>query len=270
MKLKNHVRNNDILRKRWMIGLLIFTLSFLFILTGCGRLQTDAAFSPELQEIQTRGGCRGGEKDQYIKADLVFNHDIGINPRSLDNLRITIGSERIRPENVDFQIIKDKTLEITIPVQKVTSGKLEISPDRDNNDFGITDHSGKYAARYFEISTIVPSGAQLGPPETGENSVSADVLSAVNHRSIIWIRITEDGNAIIPDASGTDRMKDAFAVHEHDFLWADEKSTAADIADAVCRYFPDRLTAEAAGNTVTIHSVSNELAGTLGIEIIEN
>lgn len=246
----------------------IFILTvILFLFSGCGSAKVDNSFSPSLKEIRTWGGCDGSEDRQFIKAILVFDRNISVQDRSAEKLRITIGGERIDSSNIHLRVQNSNTLEITVPVDKVTSGVLKISPADKNKDCGILDESGKYAVMPLHVDTIVPSGAELALVRSEKGMAEARVVSTANHRSIIWIRITEDGKAIQPDSTGTERMNDAFAVHEHNFLWATEESTAADIAEAINKYFPERLISVTEEDTVIVRSVSEDIQGNIGIEI---
>lgn len=246
---------------------LLFIFLCLLFLTACASPETNEELSPRLQDAVSWGGCSGGEKDQYIKADLTFDQDIAVSEDAAEELRITIGGNRADEEEIDLKVVRDNTLEITVPVQKVTSGVLKIQSPGRKNFTKITDRTGKYAVLPFEVSQLVPSGAALSVLQSGEGSVSAQVTSTVNHRSIVWIRLTADGQVLQPEGTGTDILDQAAAVHEHDFLWATKESTATDIAEAINQYYPERLSAEASGDTVTVRSISDEVKGELGISI---
>lgn len=247
--------------------LLICSILCLIVFSACSSPQTDDAHSPRLLESASRGGCSGGEDDQYIQADLTFDKAISVRKDAAEELRITIGGERVGEEDIELEVIEKKTLRIVFPVDKVTSGVLKITPSGGKEIRGITDETGQYAVRSFEVDQLVPSGVTLSVLNSEEGAVSARVASTADHRSIAWIRITAGGQVLKPQGTGTDIMDDAVAVHEHEFLWATEESTAADIAEAINQYFPEKLSAESSGDVVDVRAVSGEVKGDLGIEI---
>ncbi len=246
---------------------IVFLSVILLIISGCGAPATDDTYSPNLVSVYSRGGCNGGEDDQFIAVELVFDQSVRVTDEAYETLRITIGGERVDDGRMDISVQDSNTVQIVIPVEKVTSGVLRITPKDKKKIRGLTDKSGQYAVRPFSVETIVPSGVELNVIQSEEELAEAEVTSTANHRSIAWIRITADGEPVTPDGSGTDIMDDAVAVHEHDFLWATEESTASDIAETVRRYYPDRLTAESEGNRVIVRSVGQEVPGVLNIEI---
>ena len=73
--------------------LLICSILCLIVFSACSSPQTDDAHSPRLLESASRGGCSGGEDDQYIQADLTFDKAISVRKDAAEEIRITIGGE---------------------------------------------------------------------------------------------------------------------------------------------------------------------------------
>lgn len=246
-------------------ALLMVAAVFAFTGAACGAAVGSG--SPELVSTKAWGGTTGGEDGQFIKADLEFSGAVKASEKAADQLRVTIGGSRVKSEDIKISSADDKTLEIEIPVDKVTSGVLEIKPVSEGSLTAVTDDSGKYAVRPFNVKTIVPSGMEIETVSSEEGSAAVQVTALANHRSITWIKITADGQDVVPAGTGTDIMDNAAAVHEHDFLWATNESTASDIAEAVNKYFSGKITASSSGDTVYISSADTSVTGKLDITI---
>ncbi|MGI6205190.1 MAG: hypothetical protein ACOYJI_00985 [Anaerovoracaceae bacterium] len=239
----------------------LFLIIAVFLISGAACGPKTGSGSPELVSVNTWGGCTGGEDDQFIKADLEFSDAVKASDKAAEQLRVTIGGDRVKSDDIKISSADEKTIEIEIPVDKVTSGVLEIKPLSEGKLTAITDESGEYAVKSFSVKKIVPSGMEITTVSSDEGSVSAQVTALANHRSITWIKITAGGNTVKPAGTGTDIMDDAVAVHEHDFLWATEESTAADIAEAVNKYYSGQLTASSSGDIVTVSAAEGGSAG---------
>ena len=56
------------------------------------------ADSPALQSCESYGICEGGEQDQYIIAELIFDRPVSFSEELKEQLRVVIGGQRIAPE----------------------------------------------------------------------------------------------------------------------------------------------------------------------------
>ncbi len=268
--MKNISRNEYLHLKKYGIGfsgssfnggnLTAFFLLLLsvFLLCSCGG-QTDSSSDsqekPSLTEYSSYGECRGGEEDQYILASLVFDRPVTTEEGLAGDLRITIGGNRIKEEEISFEQTDEQTVTLQMHVRQVDSGELLITnapgqstvPSIQSRDTGT-------AVGTIDVNMIIPSGVSISAirNEAGNSIYSVDSLPT--HRCIIWLQLgSEEDTALSPEGSSSvDILDQAAAVHEHEFLWATKTSVAEDMAETINRYWPSSYSARAEGEQLII------------------
>ncbi len=259
----NTKKETDMLKR-----ILIYSL-FLCVLvlgaSGCGGSKTaaeGAGNAPSVVDCTVDAGCDGGENDQYVNILMKFDRNVTCSDSITDDLRVVIGGERVKSDNI--QVSQDDSskdeINFRISLNKVTNGVLEITAaDGSSTIKSVKDESGKYCAEAPEIKKLIPSGVTV---EQTEASAEAEhpawtrikVMSPPSHRSMVWIQLVVNGEPVQPDdLSSPDILDDTAAgIHEHEFLWATEGSVAEDIAKAVNDFYGERFTAESNGSEVTV------------------
>ena len=218
--------------------------------------------SPEVIGCTVNAGCDGGEDDQYVDVVMKFDRNVIYSSGLADDLRIVIGGERIKADdiNVSQDSASHDAIKLRISINKVTNGVLEITPaDGGSTVSSVTDESGKYSAKAPDIKKLIPSGVTIEQESSSEAGAQPEwtkikVTSPPSHRSMVWIQLMENGEPVEPDdLSSPDIMDDiAAGIHEHEFLWATDESVAEDIAKAVNDFYGERFTAESTGSEVTV------------------
>ena len=180
-----------------------FLLLSCVLLAGCGKGKTDSEKSPTLTGASVSSYNEGTESKQYVKVLLNFDKDISIADKSKDSLRITISKDRVKSEDYTIkQGENSKQAEVLISVKKVTKGTLEIrKSEKADTIEDITDASGSYAANNFDLEALVPSGVTMSDVASDDTSVTKQVDTAWNIRSIVWVCLTKDGEQVPIDES---------------------------------------------------------------------
>ncbi len=275
----NTKENTDMLKKflNYSLFLCILLLGF----SACGTSGvSDAAGNdgPGVIDCTVEAGCDGGEDDQYVDVVMKFDKNVIYSSGLADELRIVIGGERVKTENIDISQEGGSNDSVTLRItgiNKVTNGVIEITSANGGSTIKcITDESGKYSAKAPDIKKLIPSGVtieQIGASEDGEQTewIKIKVTAPPSHRSMVWIQLMMNGEAVEPDdLSSPDILDDvAVGIHEHEFLWATNESVAADIAKAVNDFYGNRFTAESSGDEVTIEALEADSGADAGLEL---
>ena len=265
---------NNVKRKRRMYpaAIVLCICFFAVVLSGCadngGKKASGAVSddSPALQTLELKGICEGGEQDQYIVADLTFDKNISYSDKLAEQIRVVIGGQRVKEDSLSLSAPGEDCLELKIHVNQVNDGMLEITNAPGCSALtALTDDSGKNCVGSLNIKKLVPSGAAISCVSSDGSEALYQVDSIVTHRSIIWLRLFDGEDAVIPDNTNTtDVMENAAAVHQHEFLWATPESTAADMAETINSFYGSGYTASAEGNQLTIKRKDSAAAGTRG------
>ena len=97
---------------------------------GCsGSAEVSQADSPALQSCESYGICEGGEQDQYIIAELIFDRPVSFSEELKEQLRVVIGGQRIAPEKIEVGAVENRedAVQLKMAVQQVNDGYLEIT-----------------------------------------------------------------------------------------------------------------------------------------------
>lgn len=256
MKTKNVILSIE------MIGLSVL------LFAGCGSSVTVGSDSPVFQDCQVTAGCTGGEDEQYVQADLNFDRAIELGDGLEEEIRVVIGGNRIPSEKITAEQVDDDTVSLHISVKQTDTGELDIenAPDAEALT-AITAESGSCAAS-VRVKTLIPSGAELNCLSSTAESSVYKVTAPVSHRSIIWIRVKQGDSELTPEGvPAGDSMGNAAAVHQHEFLWATNASTAEDIADMLNNCFGSALTASVQDDQITL--IPQNTTAPLTLEIAE-
>lgn len=283
----NTKKKSDMLKKLFAYSLCLCMLTVGF--SACGAsgqtsgqnvAQSESADgnSPTVSDCIVDAGCDGGEDDQYVDVVMKFDRNVTYSSGLADELRVVIGGERVKTENIDVSQDSSSKDEVKLRItgiNKVTNGVLEIT-STDSSDVlkSITDETGKYSAESPDIKKLIPSGVAIEPvgaSEAGEQPewTKVKVTSPPSHRSMVWIQLVRNGEAIEPDdLSAPDILDDtAVGIHEHEFLWATNESVAEDIAKAVNDFYGERFKAESSGDEVTITATGSSADNSAGSEL---
>ena len=265
---------NDIKRKKKMYpaAIMLCICLLAMVLSGCadnGGKEASGGVSegsPALQTLELKGICEGGEQDQYIIADLTFDKNISYKDKLAEQIRVVIGGQRVKEDSISLSAPGKDCLELKIHVNQVNDGMLEITNAPGCSALtALTDDSGKNCAGSLDIKKLIPSGATISCVSSDGSEALYQVDSIVTHRSIIWLRLFDGEDPVIPDNTNTtDVMENAAAVHQHEFLWATPESTAAEMAETINSFYGSGYTASAEGNRLTIKRKDPAAAGTQG------
>ena len=161
---------NDLKRNRkvHLAAVILCICLFAVMISGCGGAGTAKTAgnvseeSPGLSSVGLKGSCEGGEKDQYIIADLNFDKDISYNDELAKQIRIVIGGQRIKEDVISFSSPQKNCLEIRIPITQVNDGMMEITnaPGCDILT-ALTDSNGKNCVASLNVKKLIPSGAAV-------------------------------------------------------------------------------------------------------------
>lgn len=240
-------------------------------MTACGPGVKSGADSPRLESCSVYGETTGGEDEQFIVADMTFDREIRLDEGLEDQLRVVIGGNRVDPEDIAAELKGTADLELRMHVDRVVTGALQITnvPGEKNVD-AIRTADGKTCVGEISIDEMIPSGVTLSRLSSEPGTVTCSVDSLPDHRCIIWLRLTENGEPVKPDSTETtDVLDDAVAVHEHEFLWATKKTVAEDMAETLNRYFSSGYSAKAQDGTVTVTKKSDAAGSEIDLQIYE-
>lgn len=259
----------SIIQKFSMIAVFLFLCSVCIL--GCGSAKVDEEKSPSLLSASVSSYNEGSESKQYVKVLLEFDQDISVNDKSDDSLRITISGERV--QNDEYTLSQGESpeqAELLISVEAITKGVLKIEKSEKADTISdIRDASGEYAVQDFTLEGIIPSGVTLSDVASDETSVTKQVDSVWNIRSIAWVCLTKDGEVIPVNESDTNEELDGrVAVHGHEFLTEDEGVIAEKIVETLDRVYGEEYQFSSDKNRITAKAVNGE-TGTYDIEIYE-
>lgn len=258
-----------IIKKTIILGaFFLLCCAFLF---GCGNVKTDAEQSPNLMNASVTSYNEGSESKQYVKVLLEFDKDISISEKLDDSLRITIAGERVQPDEYVLTQGDDASqAELLISVNAITKGVLEIErSEKAKTISDIMDVSGKFAVNDFQIEGLIPSGVTLSDVASDETSVTKQVDSVWNIRSIAWVCLTKNGKVIPVNETDTNEELDGYvAVHGHEFLIEDEGTIAEKIVEALDRVYGDEYQFSSDKNRVTANVLNGD-AGEYDIQIYQ-
>lgn len=270
---RNIRRNTGNAKKQKKLAAAVFLLLMLTVyLCGCGGPSVSGENSPVLENCTAQGMCEGGEQDQYIIAELEFDRPVAFSEDLKDQLGVVIGGQRIDPENIGLSAPEgENTIRLKMAVQQVNDGYLEIrnAPGEDVLT-ALTDAEGKYCTASVDVKQLIPSGAAIETLSSSPEQTVCRVTQTVTHRSIIWIQLFSGDQAVEPEDPGTtDVMEGSCAVHQHEFLWVTEESTAEDIAETINNFYGENYSATAEGDQVTVNTKSGTGSGNLELRIYE-
>lgn len=256
-------------KKIGMIAVTTFMMGIL--LAGCGQKKTDALQSPNLIGAQITSYNEGSEKDQYVKVALEFDKPISISDEAEDSLRVSISGERIQPEEFTIeQGTEDEEAILTISVDYVTKGILEIQKSEKSDVISdILNSDGTYVVNDFEIEGLIPSGVTLSDVAADESSVTKQVDSVWNIRSIAWVCLTKDGEVIpVQEEDALEELDGRIAVHGHEFLMEDDGRIAEKIVESLERGYGSEYQFSSTANQITATATNGE-TGQYDIEIYQ-
>lgn len=219
-----------------IVGILTFLLlsGVLLICSGCGKAIVSEEGSPQLKTVSIRTYNNGSESSQFVEVTLTFDRDVLVGGKPLVNMRVTIHETRY--ESIEAAQDDASSVVLTIPVTAVTKGTLSITEEKAGKGYeGITDSTGKYAARPFTVDALIPSGITLADTdETNGDGFVKEVQGIWNIRCITWLVLLENGEPVMAEESSElDGLDDAVAVHGHDFLTSDTAMIAENIVDTL-------------------------------------
>ncbi|MFT3952550.1 MAG: hypothetical protein QM689_11510 [Oscillospiraceae bacterium] len=219
------------MRKRMLPAVLMLAL-----LVSCKPALSEE-HSPVVTDYTISSYNAGAEDKQYVLLELKFDRVVKVSDDrdDLESVKLTISGNRVKPEQITCKQEDDTTVGLTVQVNSVSTGKLELTAADESIPL-VTDESGDYAAKAFTAACIIPSGVTIRstPADGGTQAV---VLSKWNIRSIAWVKLTDHGTAPQSDANGGEVLDGACAVHGHDFLSEDTAGTAQIIADTLNNYY---------------------------------
>lgn len=248
-------------KKYRKLAVKVFIISLFAVLLGScadgGEAQSAGGMSagaPVLQDCELRGECTGGERNQYITADLKFDKKISYDDKLAEQIRVVIGGQRVKTDKISISQPEDDVLQIKINVVQVNDGRMELTNAPGYGTLtALTDESGNNCVSSLEVKKLIPSGAKISCVQSGSAASVYQVDSVVTHRSIIWLKLYDGETEVVPDDTDTtDVMENASAVHQHEFLWVTPESTAADMAETVNRFYSSECIASADGNRLTV------------------
>lgn len=248
-----------------------FLLLACVALAGCGKGKTDSEKSPNLTGASISSYNEGSESKQYVKVLLDFDKEISVADKSKDSLRITIAKDRVKNEDYTIkQGENKKQAEVLISVEKVTKGTLEIQKSEKADCIeDITDASGTYAANDFDLEALVPSGVTLSNVAADDTSVTKQVDTAWNIRSIVWVCLTKDGQQVpIQESDDAEKLDGYVAVHGHEFLQDDEAAIAEKMVESLSRVYGESYSFTCDKNRVTAKALNGE-TGSYDIAVYE-
>jgi hypothetical protein len=251
--------------------LLATAVAISVLCAGCGKTKTDEAKSPNLVQASISSYNNGTQSSQFVQVNLEFDKKITIEEKNSDSLRITIGGERVTSDEYELEPGDEEGEAIlTISVDAVTNGVLKITKSEKSDVItDITDASGNYAVNEFELEGLIPSGVTLSDVDADETSVTKQVDSAWNIRSIAWICLTKDGEVIPVNEDDVNEQLDGYAaVHGHEFLIEDEAEIAEKMVDTLSRVYGAEYEFSSNGARITAKNINSE-EGNYDIQIYQ-
>jgi hypothetical protein len=275
-------------KKAVRAALLAVAASAVLALAGCGGPVLSESDSPGLAAYEVRVEKRGDGIFAILR--LSFDRPVAVSEGFADELRLTVGGERVKSDEISVETPEAAGMELCFPIGAVSSGKLELSPAGDGAARRITSPDGRYAAKPLRVSCLIPSGmtVETVSREAGDGgaggSVTVRVLTVWDHRGIAWIRLSKDGKPVAPDGvpeeaaaadggesvgatHGAEILDMAVAVHGHDYQWETNEGGAAAIAEAINRHYAGRYSAVSEGDTVTVTEEAGRGGGPPDLEI---
>ncbi|MCD7982482.1 MAG: hypothetical protein LUF32_09305 [Clostridiales bacterium] len=250
-----------------------FLLVSVIIFAGCGgSLTVDEEQSPNLVNAVITSYNEGSESEQYVQVVLEFDREISVREEKEDSLRITIAQERVQSDEYTLTQGEDSDEAVlTISVTAITNGVLYIEKSESADVISdIMDADGQYAANDFTLEGLIPSGMTLSDVSSDDVSVTKQVASLWNIRSIAWVCLTKDGEVLPVEEEDADEELDGYvAVHGHEFLTDDDTAIAENIAESLSRvYSSEDYAFSSEGNQVTATAVNGE-TGVYDIQVYQ-
>mgnify|MGYP005824961139 CR=1 FL=1 len=217
--------------------LLCFLLCFC---VGC-KDSLQVGVSPKLIDYTLIGECEGDESSQYVVLTLQFDQEVTYQEDFLDDLRITIANERQKGEDCQVQQDAPNCITIRMPVSAITNGQLHVEALQPEEPLAGIQQKAEGAPAYpFTIDALIPSGVELQTVDSGDSSVTKQVVGTWNIRNITWVQLWQDGALVQPKVQDSlEVLDDAVAVHGHYFLDSDEVVIAEEIAETLQDFYPD-------------------------------
>lgn len=252
-------------KRTWKVfAAAVLLMAGIFMLSGCGsRVAVDEENSPNLVNAEITSYNEGSESEQYVKAVLEFDQDISVNEDPDDSMRITIAGERVQSDEYTLtQGENANEAELLISVTAITNGILAIEKSESADVISdITSADGLYAVNDFTLEGLIPSGVTLSDVASDDTSVTKQVASVWNIRSIAWVCVTKDGEVVPADETDTDEELDGYvAVHGHEFLTDDDAAIAENMVESLERVYGDEYEFSCTQNQVTLTARSGESA----------
>lgn len=251
-------------RRKWIlfIGMLLVCTCFI-LLSGCGSVNTDETYSPNLTGMSISSYNEGSESTQFVEAVLTFDKDVSVSEKNEDSLRIVIGGERIKKDEYKLEQGDDpKQVSLTIPVDYVTTGVLVIEKSENSGTISdIRDGTGEYAVNEFNAEGIIPCGINLSTVSSDGTGVTKQVDSVWNIRSIAWVCLTKNGEPIpVNEPDENEELDGRVAVHGHEFLIEDEGVIAEKIVEELQSVYGSEYEFSSDANRIIMHAEDSEEA----------
>lgn len=250
---------------------------FIYALPGCGRAAVDEKKSPVLENAEIYSKNAGTEDSQQVILNLFFDKNVKVNEKKADTMRLAIGEKRIAADKYEVNAGEKGTeaegkVTITVPVTSVTSGQLEFGIAEKADAISlITDETGKYAAKEFFLSAIVPSGVILqGITDADGQTVPnvKQVAAPYSIRSIAWLQLLDKGQVAEPSSALESEVLDnASAVHGHEFLRDSKEDIAQNITQIINQYYGDDYEAACQDDKITLRSKSDPDDASLDLKL---
>lgn len=241
-----------------------FLLTVILMLSACGK-QTLTVNSPMLIGYSVATGNDGTEDGQFITVTLEYDRPVTVESSAATDLRVTVGGNRVSESDMQVKLsdTSDLNVELTLAVTAVNNGKLSVTEAEDAAAFsGIVSQETSAPSQSPAIDCLIPSGVTLETVESaaGTSQTPASVTKAVdgrfNIRSILWVRLLENGEPVtIEPGTVVEKLDNAVAVHGHDFLTMTDQTIAQEIAAALTDAFGTAYQFSVQGNTVTACSL---------------
>lgn len=272
-------------RMKGIAAAVLLSVVMMISLTGCG-VESDFQKSPKLIEMETQAIVENGQ--MYVLADLIFDLPTVSDSSGPDELRVTLGGERVSSSDIevlngpsassemiyDFKNIPDEqVVHLKIKTDSVVNGILKIKAQEKLTLFRhITDPTGQYSIKLFSVNKCVKSGAALYMNSTEAQNISLTVTKPANKCDVMLIKLRDDDadSTIEPDAGTYDQLVDkSLIVREDNYPNATATTTAKAIADTVNKCYGSHVSATASGTNVTMVSKSKSDTHHYSLQIYE-